>query len=431
MRRFIPIWSAQIFSLLGSGIVQFAMVWWLTQKTGSAAILATSTLVALLPEVLLAPFAGALVDRWNRRRVMVIADASIAAVTLVLVVLFALDIVQIWQIFVVIFLRSVGGIFHWPAMEASTTLMVPPEQYSRIAGINQAIRGALNIVSAPLGALLMSLLQFYQVIAVDIITAIIAITPLLFISVPQPLRADAGEMLTPAKMLKDIREGVNYLKTWRGLLYLTLLAALLNFLLAPSGTLMPLLVTKHFGKGMWELSYLFSTIGIGTVIGGVVLGAWGGFKRRIITSLAGIIGLGLGIFLIGIAPPQAFVVGVAGCALIGFMGPIANGPLLAIMQSKVPPEMQGRVMGLTNSICMAMMPIALAIAAPVSELLGIRTWYWAGGLFTLLAGILAFFFPVIMTIESHGNAPSALQAAAGDGLTVAGSGIQVEDHTAE
>jgi len=108
----------------------------------------------------------------------------------------------------------------------------------------------------------------------------------------------------------------------------------------------------------------------------VVLGAWGGFKRRIITSLTGIIGLGLGIFLIGIAPPQAFVVGVAGCALIGFMGPIANGPLLAIMQSKVPPEMQGRVMGLTNSICMAMMPIALAIAAPVAD----GYWEYAPGI---------------------------------------------------
>ncbi|MEN6571347.1 MAG: MFS transporter [Anaerolineaceae bacterium] len=401
MKRFIPIWSAQVFSLLGSGVVQFAFVWWLTQKTGSAAVLTTATLVALLPEVLLSPFAGALVDRWNRRWVMIIADASIALVTLALVVLFALNRVEIWQIYVVLFLRSIGGIFHWPAMQASTTLMVPQEHYSRIAGINQAIRGALNIVAAPLGALLMTLLQFYQVVAVDVVTAAIAITPLLFIHIPQPVHEDAGSMLTPARLFKDIGEGFKFLKAWKGLLYLLLLAALLNFLLAPAGTLMPLLVTKHFGKGVWELSILESALGIGTVAGGLILGAWGGFKKRIVTSLTGVIGLGLGVAIMGLAPANAFIIGAVGCAFLGFMNPIANGPLQAIMQSTVPPEMQGRVMGVTTSVCTAMMPLSMAVAAPVAELLGIRTWFWAGGLLVMLAGGLGLFVPAIMTLESH------------------------------
>ncbi len=401
MKRFIPIWSAQVFSLLGSGVVQFAFVWWLTQKTGSAAVLTTATLVALLPEVLLSPFAGALVDRWNRRWVMIIADASIALVTLALVVLFALNRVEIWQIYVVLFLRSIGGIFHWPAMQASTTLMVPQEHYSRIAGINQAIRGALNIVAAPLGALLMTLLQFYQVVAVDVVTAAIAITPLLFIHIPQPVHEDAGSMLTPARLFKDIGEGFKFLKAWKGLLYLLLLAALLNFLLAPAGTLMPLLVTKHFGKGVWELSILESALGIGTVAGGLMLGAWGGFKKRIVTSLTGVIGLGLGVAIMGLAPANAFIIGAVGCAFLGFMNPIANGPLQAIMQSTVPPEMQGRVMGVTTSVCTAMMPLSMAVAAPVAELLGIRTWFWAGGLLVMLAGGLGLFVPAIMTLESH------------------------------
>ena len=114
MRKFIPIWSAQIFSLLGSGLVEFALVWWITQKTGSAAMLTTATLVAVLPQVFLAPFAGALVDRWNRRKVMIFADGIIALLTLSLAILFAFDLVQVWHIFVVMFLRAIGGIFHWP-----------------------------------------------------------------------------------------------------------------------------------------------------------------------------------------------------------------------------------------------------------------------------------------------------------------------------
>jgi len=422
MKRFIPIWSAQIFSLLGSGIVQFAFVWWLTQKTGSAVILTTATLVALLPEVFLSPFAGALVDRWNRRWVMVIADGSIALVTLSLVVLFAMNRVEVWHIYIVLFLRSLGGIFHWPAMQASTTLMVPEEHYSRIAGINQAIRGTLNIVAAPLGALLMSLLQFYQVVAVDIVTAIIAITPLLFIHIPQPVRSDAGEVLTPKRLIADIGASLKYLRTWKGLLYLLLLAALINFLLAPTDALIPLLVTKHFAKGVWELSFLMSAVGVGTVAGGLLLGVWGGFKKRIVTSLIGVVGLGLGVFVLGMAPANAFVAGVIGCAVVGFMNPMANGPLQAILQSTVPPEMQGRVMGLISSICAAMIPLSMLVAAPVAEYLGIRTWFWAGGLLTILVGAAAFFVPAIMSLESNGKEtlqkePAELNVALLEGIT--------------
>ncbi len=408
MRKFIPIWSAQIFSLLGSGLVQFALVWWITQKTGSAALLATATLVAVLPDVFLSPFAGALVDRWNRRKVMIVADVSIAVITLALAVLFALDLAETWHIFVVMFLRSVGGIFHWPAMQASTSLMVPEKHFSRVAGINQALRGSLGIIAPPLGALLMTLLPFHQVIAVDVITAIIAVTPLLFIRIPQPVRADAGEMITPKALLKDMAEGFRYMKTWKGLIYLTLIAALLNFLLAPAGTLSPLMVTQHFKAGVWELSILDSVMGIGVVIGGVLLGIWGGFKSKIVTSLSGVIGLGFGVFLFGVSPANMFWLGVVAMAVLGFMNPMANGPLQAIMQSRVPAEMQGRVMGATTSICMAMMPLSMLVAAPVAELLGLRVWYWFGGALVMLIGAAALFVPAIRALE---EGPSQISSA--------------------
>jgi DHA3 family macrolide efflux protein-like MFS transporter len=408
MRKFIPIWSAQIFSLLGSGLVQFALVWWITQKTGSAALLATATLVAVLPEVLLAPFAGALVDRWNRRKVMIYADAIIALFTLALAILFAFDLVQVWHIFVVMFLRSVGGLFHWPAMQASTSLMVPEQHFSRVAGINQALRGSLNIIAPPLGALLMSALKFYQVISIDVITAIIAISPLLFIHIPQPVRADSAEMITPKALFKDMAEGFRYMKTWKGLIYLLLIAAVLNFLLSPAGTLSPLMVTQFFKKGVWELSLLESIMGVGVVVGGLLLGVWGGFKSKIFTSLSGVVGLGFGVFLFGIAPANMFWAAVVAMGLLGFMNPMANGPLQAIMQARVPAEMQGRVMGVTSSICTAMMPLSMMIAAPVAEFLGLRVWYWLGGTLVMLIGLAAFFVPSIRALE---EGPSQISAA--------------------
>ncbi len=408
MRKFIPIWSAQIFSLLGSGLVEFALVWWITQKTGSAAMLTTATLVALLPQVFLAPFAGALVDRWNRRKVMIFADGIIALLTLSLAILFAFDLVQVWHIFIVMFMRAIGGIFHWPAMQASTSLMVPEKHFARVAGINQALRGSLSIIAPPLGALLMSVLKFYQVIGIDVITAIIAITPLLFIHIPQPVRTDKGEMVTPKALFKDMAEGFRYMKTWKGLIYLLLIAAVLNFLLGPAGTLSPLMVTKEFNKGVWELSLLDSIVGVGVVAGGLLLGVWGGFKSKIVTSLSGVIGLGFGVLIFGIVPANAFWLAVAAMGVLGFMNPMANGPLQAIMQSRVPAEMQGRVMGVTSSICTAMMPLSMLIAAPVAEFLGLRVWYWLGGALVMVIGLAAFFVPSIRALE---EGPSQISAA--------------------
>jgi DHA3 family macrolide efflux protein-like MFS transporter len=131
-KPFFIIWSGQVFSLLGSGLVQFALVWWLTQTTHSATVLASATMAAILPEIFLGSFAGALVDRWNRRLVMIAAGSAIALVTVLLALLFWSALIQPWHVFVILFLRSLGGVFHYNAMQASTSLMVPEQHLARI-----------------------------------------------------------------------------------------------------------------------------------------------------------------------------------------------------------------------------------------------------------------------------------------------------------
>ena len=158
--RFFTIWSGQALSILGSQLVQFALIWHLTVQTGSATVLALASLVGMLPNVVLGPFIGTLVDRWNRRRIMLVADSIVALATLLLVVLFALDVVEVWHIFALLFIRSLAGIFHANAMSASTSLMVPVEQLTRIQGLNQLLNGGLNVVAAPLGALLLGIAQY-------------------------------------------------------------------------------------------------------------------------------------------------------------------------------------------------------------------------------------------------------------------------------
>lgn len=401
LRVFIPIWAGQVFSLLGSGLVHFGLIWWMTEKTGSAAVLASASLVGLLPQVFLSPFAGALVDRWNRRWVMVAADGTVALATVGLVILFASGQVQLWHVYVALFIRSLGGAFHWPAMQASTSLMVPKEHLSRIAGANQALNGLIGIGAPPLGALLMSTLPIFQVLAIDILTAGLAILPLLFIAIPQPVREDAHLAVTPKTVWADVRGGFRYVVSWPGVFTLLLMAAMVNFLLSPGSAFMPLLVTQHFKGGALQLAWMQSAWGVGVVAGGLLLSAWGGFRRKIITSMLSLMGIGVGVLLTGAAPAWGYWIAWSGMLISGIMNPLTNGPLFALLQSKIEPHMQGRVFTLVNSLASAMMPLGMMIGAPVAEWLGLRSWYLFGGVMCLLMGFIGLTAPLINTLDDQ------------------------------
>jgi MFS transporter, DHA3 family, macrolide efflux protein len=400
--RFFTIWIGQAFSLFGSAIVQFALVWYLTQKTGSATVLATATLVALLPQILLGPFAGTLVDRWNRRIIIIVADASIAIITAILIYLFATDQIQVWQIYAAAMIRSLGGAFQQPAMTSSTSLMVPDKHLARIAGANQTLQGVINIVAPPLGALLLELYATQTVLMIDIATAVIAILPLLFIPIPQPAKLVQSDGSTQAtSYLQDLRQGFAYVIRWKGLLYLILLAMAINFLLIPVSSFMPLVITKIFNGGASELGWVESMSGVGIILGGITLSVWGGFKRRIVTSLCGVVGIGLGVVTTGLVPANMFTLIFVTTFIVGFSQVFANGPLMAIMQSTVVPDMQGRVFSLLVAGASAMMPLSLLIAGPVSDRFGIRFWYVMAGTICVLMTIAATFNPSVMNIEKN------------------------------
>ena len=242
----------------------------------------------------------------------------------------------------------------------------------------------------------------FGVLSVDVVTALIAIIPLFFVSIPQPARQSSAEV-TPRAVLRDVRDGLKYVFSWPGLLGIILLAMVLNFLFAPIGSFMPLLITEHFHGNAWHLGGLESVEGVGIIIGGLGLGLWGGFKKQIHTSLVGIIGMSLGIVLTSAAPADKFWIALVGIGWVGLMSPIANGPLMAILQARVDPEMQGRVITVLDSGATAMMPISLALAAPIAEFFGVRMWFFiAGGLCALIA-LAAFFIKPIVTVEDNGQ----------------------------
>ncbi len=411
---FFVMWAGQAVSLFGSQLVQFALIWWLTSETGSALVLAIASLVGLLPQVLLGPIAGTLVDRWNRRLIMMVADSLVALATIVLGLLFWSGVIQVWQIYTLLFVRAVASSFHWPAMTASTSLMVPEQQLTRIQGLNQTLNGALGIVSAPLSAFLLVLIPMHSILAIDVITALFGIIPLFFIHVPQPDRRgpishnEDGEVIESSdqrntSFKQELREGLAYVWGWPGLLIIIIMALLINLVFTPAAVLMPLLVSDHFGGGAVELGWFESAWGIGIVVGGLLLGIWGGFRRRILTALLGLVFMGAGVIAVGLAPSSAFTPAVGFILIAGVANPFVNGPIFAILQASVAPDMQGRVLGLTNSAVMAMSPVGLILAGLMADAAGVRLLFVVAGIVMAVLALVGLFTPAVMQIEENGH----------------------------
>ena len=387
-RPFFILWTGQAFSLLGSQLVQFALVWWLARTTDSASVLAYATLVALLPNIFLNPVAGALVDRWNCRVVILVSDAGSALATLILLVLFAASEAHVWQVYIVLLIRAAGGVFHFPAMRASTSLMVPADQLSRVQGLQSMLTGGMTIVAPPLGALLIESLSIQAVLMVDIITAAVGVSALLLVQVPQPAR-----MLQKQSVWRDMRAGFDYARGWPGLLILLVMSVLINFWLVPASALLPLLAKHEFGGGATEYGWMESAFGIGVVVGGLILSVWGGFRRKVVTAQVGLIGIGVAHIALGVAPDLA----------------AGNGGARTVWRGDHAVVQQRDFRGLTGggragdagtsfcpvgSVSAAMSPLSLAAAGPLADHFGVRFWYVIAGVMCVIMGSAALLIPL-------------------------------------
>ncbi len=410
-RRFFTIWSGQAISILGSQIVSFAIVWYLTEQTGSATVLAIASMFGILPNILLSPFAGAMADRGDRKSIMIISDLVVGLARLLGFFLFFTGSIQVWHLYLMIFVGSAAGSFQQPAMASSTALMVPKKHLSRVAGMNQTLQGALSIAGPPLGALLMSLTTIANIYLLDVITMLFAVLPLLFIPIPKlETRKDSNGDVIKTSFFQDIKEGFQYVLNWKGLTLLLLSAMLINFLISPAMSLLPLLVSKHFGGDEVQLALMNSMLGIGMLIGGIILSIWGGFKRRIFTSFMGLIISGLSLAAVGFIPETGFSIALFVFLISALMLPFINGPIQAVVQSAVTPEMQGRVISLIGTTAGFAMPIGLAIAGPVSDAIGIQAWFIIGGICMSLTGILGFMSPAMRHIEDQHQRPENIEA---------------------
>ncbi len=419
MRPFWILFSGQSLSLVGSQAVQFALIWWLTQETGSATVLAAAAFLGLGPQIILGPVIGALVDRWNRKQILFFSDLVVAVASLVLALMFFTGTAQTIHVFAALLIRGLGGAFHQPTMLATTSLMVPKRHLTRVQGLNQVLLGGLNIIAAPLGAMLLAMLPMGGILLVDVMTATFALLPLLVIRIPQPEVSKLGDDDKKASLLQDVVAGVRYLRRRGGHLTLVCMTSAINMCLVPAFSLLPLLVLREFAGDAALLGWLNAVLGVGFIAGGILLGTWGGFNKRIVTMLAGLMGLGGAVLALGLAPASGLLTVMVAMFLVGVMAPLINGSAQAILQATVRPDYQGRVFTLMGSLSGAMIPLGLALAAPVADLVGVRAWYVASGLICAAMGVLGFLVPAVLHIED--DRPNIEPAS---GLTSAEAGAQ-------
>ncbi|MCJ7738908.1 MAG: MFS transporter, partial [Anaerolineae bacterium] len=307
---------------------------------------------------------------------------------------------QVWHIYIIMFVRALGGTFHWAAMQASTSLMVPKSQLTRVSGMNQTLQGALAIITPPLGALAMSIKPLQTIMGIDVVTAFFAVVPLFFVLIPDPATREEAVGVNPvAAVIQDVREGFRFIRQWSGLFLVLVTAALLNGTINPGFALLPILVSKYFGKGVLELGWMEMSWGIGMIGGGLILSIWGGFKRKIFTALLGLVVEGIFFAVLGLTPASAFGLALASVFLAGLMNPLVNGPFMAIIQSAVPPELQGRVFAVIGSVTGMAAPIGMAISGPVADRFGVQLWFVIGGIVSILMGVVLGLVPATRHLE--------------------------------
>jgi len=364
MRGFTFIWLGQFTSLLGSSMTNFALTIWAWEKTGTATALALTGLAFVLPNILVYPVAGALVDRWNRKLVMMISDLAAGIGTIFILLLHISGSLQIWHLYLIFMFMGLFQSFQFPAYSAAVSTMLDKEQYGRANGMLSLARSASNVFAPIAAGILLSVIKISGILLFDIISFIIAIGTLTLVYIPQP--TIQAEKQNKTSLLEDSLFGFKYILARRGLLGLQLIFFLINFTGSLCFPLLAPMILSQTGNDTVVLGTVQSAFGVGGVVGGLLLSAWGGPKMKIHGVLAGMtISSLFGITLLGLGDSVYFW--VTGAFIMMVLNPIINGSNQAIWQSKVSPEIQGRVFSARAFIATISQPIAMAITGPLAD----------------------------------------------------------------
>lgn len=419
IRNFLVVWSGQLFSIIGTALTAFVLGLWVYKDTGSVTLFTLISLFAILPGIIISPFAGIIVDRIHRKTVLIFSDAigglSIAAIAILL----AYGRLEIWHIYVMMGLSSICNTFQISAYSASITLLVPKDYYGRANGMVQLCDGMGRLVSPILAGILMVHFETWQIIAIDVVTYFIAVITTIITEIPQP--KEKHDKREKSNIFSELSFGWKYIKARPGLLAILAFFSITNYFIMTTTILSTPMILAF--ESSTVLGAATSIAGCGMLIGSIGVSIWKGPKKRVECMLYCYIGIGTCLVLSGIK--ESITIITIAIFIVLLLAPIQQGCSNAIWQSKVEPDLQGRVFSTRRMVAQSTIPLAYALSGPLSErvfrpllntdfvggsigqVIGtgesreIALMFIVMGICTVVLAVSSFFYPRIRNIEEE------------------------------
>ncbi|HET8738171.1 MAG TPA: MFS transporter [Acidimicrobiia bacterium] len=379
--------TGQTVSLFGSMVVQYVVMWYVTLETRSGTAVALYAVAAFLPQGVVSIFAGVLADRMNRKKLIIVADAGIALVTLGLALLMMSGVDDLWILLLAVAVRSVGAGVQTPTVQAIIPQISPANQLMRVNGIFQSIGSAMALVAPAVAAGVYAVFGLVPVFFLDVVTAVIGIGLLATVAVPTLARA--ADNVTSFR--EDLVEGMRYIWTHRIVRWLLVVFAIIFLLIVPPSFVTPLLVVRNFGTEEWMLAALEISFSVGMVLGGIVVATWLTKRSRMGLILFSTYSFAVLSVAMGLSNNLWVFYGLM--FLFGLGVPLFSTPFMTLIQETVEPEKHGRVFSYVGIVMALATPIGMAVFGPLADVIRVESLLIVGGLIMIGVMTLAVFMP--------------------------------------
>ena len=388
MKKVAIFLTGQTITTFGSFLVQYAIMWHLTLSTKSGLVLALAAVFGFLPQAIVSVFAGVWADRVNRKMMIIVSDSTIALATLGLALLMLSGVDDLWLIFLVMAVRSVGAGVQMPAVSALLPQIVPEDQLMRVNGINSTIQSALGLLAPVAAAAVYATMSLEAILFIDVVTAVIGLSLLTLVAVPTLERAASADK---PSYFADLKEGITYVFTHDLVRWVMAIFAIVFLLIVAPSNLSPLMVVRNFGSEVWMLTVLEISFGVGMLFGGILISIFAAKIDRlgaIITTsiLFGLLAIGMGFTTNLIVFFSLFFV-------IGLIVPAFSTSAFTLLQETVEPERQGRVFGFVGIVMSTAMPLGMAILGPLADIFPVELLLIITGAITVAIALIAIALP--------------------------------------
>ncbi|MGX7244212.1 MFS transporter [Enterococcus quebecensis] len=398
-RNFYLFLTGQFLSGITSMAVQYSIIWYLTKTTGSATVLSLAMLLGMLPMVLLSPFAGPIIDRWNKKVLLIVTDVIVAIFALILSIVGTISSdFPLWLVFISLLVRSIAQTFQMPTIQSILPTMVPEDELTKVNGQFSMVQSANFIIAPAMGAVLYSMIPMNFLILLDVLGAFLGVGLLIIVTIPKI--TSEGE---PIHLLEDTKFGFNKLFENKGLWYITIVGAIFMLLFMPAASLYPLMTMNYFNGTVGQAGLVEVIYSVGMLLGGAVIGIFGKWKNRMNLIFFAYFVIGVTIGLSGLLPAtnRGFIYFVGLNLIAGFATPYFNTLLMAMIQQSYEPNVLGRVLGVLNSLMSVTGPVGLLFAGPLADKIGVEKMFVIAGIGALVCGVINFLIPVARNYDKE------------------------------